>query len=114
MLVVKPWIAVEPAPTSHSLAGLPGLRFSTTIGLSAARAGPPSATVPRRAAARAAPVARRDTAAGADASGRFGIRTRMDEDRLAVIVVTFAPSRTLRSPPRHCVRRQDQPRQRGL
>src|SRR4051794_33231623 len=101
MLVVKPWMAVEPAPTSHSLAGLPGLRFSTTTGLSAARAGPPGATVPRRAAARraaarATPVTR-DAAAG-NAGGRFAVRTPPNESRLAVIAVTFAPSRTIRSP----------------
>src|SRR4051794_10411702 len=106
MLVVKPWMAVEPAPTSHSLAGLPGLRFSTTTGLSAARAVPPGATVPRRAAARATPVAR-DAAAG-NAGGRFAVRTPPNESRLAVIAVTFAPSRTIRSPQR-CVRRQDRP-----
>src|SRR3954451_288836 len=100
MLAVKPWMAVEPAPTSHWLAGLPGLRFSTTTGVSAARAGPPGANVPRRAAARAAAGATRHA-------------PRANEDRLAVIAATFVPSRTTRSPPGRHARRRGRSRQRG-
>src|SRR3954471_22242916 len=104
---------LAPRFRSHALLGLPARLFSATTGLVAARAGPPGATAPRSAAARTAPAARRDTAAGTDAGRRCAPRARADEDRLAAIAATFVPSCTILSPPGCWVRRRDQPCRRG-
>src|SRR4051794_41842242 len=102
---------LAPRFRSHALLGLPARLFSATIGLVAARAGPPGATAPRRAAARAAPAPRRGDAA--DAGWRFAPHARANGDRLAVVAATFISSRTVPSPPRHHAPRQGRARQRG-
>src|SRR5690242_9239616 len=103
---------LAPRFRSHALLGLPVWAFSLAmIELVAARAGPPSATVPRRAAARTRPAAR-DAAAGVGTGSRSAARVRANEDRLAVIAATFVPL-TIRSPPRRHALRRDQPHQQG-
>src|SRR5215213_6503000 len=75
MSVAKPWMLGSPAPpTSHSLAGLPGLEFSHTIGFTTGGSHGPAALVGRVAAIASSKPAK------ANASQTRG---RRPEDRVA-------------------------------